>query len=432
MSSEADGDADLTGQALVARELRRHRERAGLSLNKLAQRVGYSRTYISTSEKPGADLISEEVVKRVDGELHAGGALVELRARADVERKSRRAPADAVPSHPGPAAPSRTDEPITDDVVDVLSRVQKLGRRVNPEIICHLQADLADMMVQYEKIDHVSLVPTLLKQRVWTESLLEEVGHPRQRQQLYEIAGATSGLLGYAAVGRGRFPLARAYCFESFELGDFAQDSNLQAWARGLQSFCEYYAQRYDDALKFAADGLNYAGSGPQSVRLAVNGVARAMGKLGDADGVRRAVENAYELMSLNDVPSGLPSSISLECYSAAQAASNAATAYLSLGESEKVQEYVSQAMPEIDISESPWSRSLVMIDLSSSLIRSREADLDRATGLIIDALSISDGRPIISVQQRTAEFVRDASDRWGKSTQIDALRDAMLALEGR
>jgi len=156
------------------------------------------------------------------------------------------------------------------------------------------------------------------------------------------------------------------------------------------------------------------------------------MGKLGDADGVRRAVENAYELMLLNDVPSGVPSSISLECYSAAQAASNAATAYLSLGESEKVQEYVSQAMPEIDVSESPWSRSLVMIDLSSSLIRSREADLDRATGLIIDALSISDGRPIISVQQRTAEFVRDASDRWGKSTQIDALRDAMLALEGR
>jgi len=52
VSSEPDGD--VTGQPLVARELRRFRERAGLSRNQLATRVGYSRTYISTGEKPGA------------------------------------------------------------------------------------------------------------------------------------------------------------------------------------------------------------------------------------------------------------------------------------------------------------------------------------------------------------------------------------------
>jgi transcriptional regulator with XRE-family HTH domain len=98
VSSEADSDGDVTGQALVARELRHHRERAGLNLSQLAKRVGYSRTYISTSEKPGADLVSEEVVRRIDQELDAGGELIELRARADADRKARRAPAaDVVP-----------------------------------------------------------------------------------------------------------------------------------------------------------------------------------------------------------------------------------------------------------------------------------------------------------------------------------------------
>lgn len=46
---------------------------------------------------------------------------------------------------------------------------------------------------------------------------------------------ATAGVLGYVAVGRGEFPLARAYCLEAFHLADFAH-ARLRAWARGLQS----------------------------------------------------------------------------------------------------------------------------------------------------------------------------------------------------
>jgi hypothetical protein len=65
---------------------------------------------------------------------------------------------------------------------------------------------------------------------------------------------------GYLAVGRSsKFQLARAYCAEAFTLGDFAQEPNLRAWARGLQSFCEYYAQDYGAALRFAEDGLVHA-----------------------------------------------------------------------------------------------------------------------------------------------------------------------------
>jgi transcriptional regulator with XRE-family HTH domain len=316
-----------------------------------------------------------------------------------------------------------------EDVTDVLKRVQKLySSTVHPDIICHLQENIRRTVTQYESLQHSIIVPALRKQRAWIESLLDECGHPVQRKQLSEVAGATSGILGYISVGSSDFALARAYCLEAFQLGDFAGNANLQAWARGLQSFCEYYAGRYDEALNLANDGLNYSQSGPQSVRLTINGKARAMGKLGDSKGVDRAVGEAYELMSLNDVPGGVPSSIAFECYSEAQTASNAATAYVSLAMPEKVQHYASLALPEISKSDSPWSRSLVMIDLAVSHVHAKDADLDHASTLVNDALAISAGRPVISVQQRTSEFVHDVISRWGNVPQARMIRDAALA----
>lgn len=313
-----------------------------------------------------------------------------------------------------------------EDAIDVLNRVRVLRRgTVDLDLIRHLQDNLRHAVVRYETLDHHVIAASLLKQRAWIDTLLVDCSHPKQRQQLFEIAGATAGVLGYIAVGRSEFPLARAYCLESFHLADFAEDAKLQAWARGLQSFCEYYAGRYEDALALAQDGLRYADSGPQSVRLTINGMARAMGKLGDVEGVHRAVGEAYELMSRNDVPGGVPSSISFDCYSAAQTASNAATAYVSLGISDKVRHYINIALPDINKSGSPWSRSLVMIDLACSLIRSRQADLDHATALVLDAQEVSAGRPIVSVRQRTGEFLQLVRDRYGQVPEIGAIHEA-------
>lgn len=432
----------------------------GLSLRATARRAGCSPGYLSNvihGRKP----LTPSVAARLDKALGTGDTFT--RYTLDTAADDGSQPGDVSPQHadgavsglegyqvpgePHPRnaerqvpdlgqindrSPSRTNQESAEDVVDVLGRIQKLSRAVNPEIIRHLQDDLQHTLAQYENLDHSSLAPALRKRRALIDAILDECSHLRQRQQLFEIAGATSGVLGYVAVGRGDFPLARAYCLEAFQLGDFAQDADLQAWARGLQSFCEYYAGRYDEALRLAEDGLKYTRSGPQSVRLTVNGVARALGRLGDAEGVHRAVDDAYDLMSRNDVPSGVPSSIAFECYSTAQTASNAATAYVSLGMPEKVQHYVGLALPDISKSDSPWSRSLVMIDLALSLIRSREADLDRAAGLVLDALGISAGRPVISVQQRTSEFVSDATGRWGNTRQVSAVVDVASAMKVR
>lgn len=52
-NNDAVGADVVNGQVLMARELRAHRERVGLSLTQLAARIGYSRTYVAACEKPG-------------------------------------------------------------------------------------------------------------------------------------------------------------------------------------------------------------------------------------------------------------------------------------------------------------------------------------------------------------------------------------------
>ena len=165
------------------------------------------------------------------------------------------------------------DRGESEDTSDVLGRMQKHHRAiVNPEIMRQVQDNLN--LSGYESLDHSSLVASLVKQRGWIESLLDECSHPAQRRRLFELAGITSGALGFAAIGQGDFLLGRAYCTEAFQLGDFADDDNIKAWARGMQSLCEYYADRRDYALALAEDGLNYVRSGPKGISLAVDGLA--------------------------------------------------------------------------------------------------------------------------------------------------------------
>ncbi|HEV3380648.1 MAG TPA: hypothetical protein VG142_06680 [Trebonia sp.] len=193
-----------------------------------------------------------------------------------------------------------------------------------------------------------------------------------------------------------------------------------RAWAEAALD----YAGRYSDALELARDGLRYAENGPQSVRLITNGAARALGKLGDTQGVHRAIGEADDLMMRNDVPGGIASSITLGCYSRTQAVSNAATAYVSLEMPDKVQHYIGLAIPETISCGSPWSQSLVKIDLASSFLWPRSLDLEHACTLAREALEVSAGRPVVSVHQRATAFVRAATAIQGNSPQIAEIRE--------
>ncbi|GAA5060853.1 helix-turn-helix domain-containing protein [Nocardia callitridis] len=439
-TTEPNGQAvDIADE--LAREIRRLRLAAGLSQRRLAAKIGYSRQYVSMTEWQDAALPSQEVTAALDTALHAQGALLAIRARAKGIRQAKHEPPrEQGSSFVPPVAEhahfvtepteSRENGNAPEGLADVLGRIHKWSRSVHPGVVEHLRVNTLRTIEQYETLDSASLVDGLVRQRMWIDDLLQESAPERQRRQLFDVAAQTSGLLGFITVGIGDFPLGRAYCAESFQLSGVIDDANLQAWARGLQSFCEYYSGRYDEALNYALDGLSYAGDGSQRVRLLVNGVARAYGKLGDSNGVRLAVDDAYEALSKGAVPQGVPSSISLDCYSVAQVAGNAATAYVSLSMPDKAEEYARSALLEMNSSNSPWGRSLVTVDLARSHIQSKQPDVEYASSLMIDALGSSSGKAMIPLRHRAAEFVQDATDRWGKLPRLREVREALDCLE--
>lgn len=314
-----------------------------------------------------------------------------------------------------------TDQPSespTEEVSDVLERVRSLTRVGTDELIC-FELGVADLVDRYESSGPVKLAPLLSGQRRRLESAIDECRAPRQRQRLFRVAGQVSGLLAYMAVNRGRYPLARAYCLEATHLGGFAEDRDLLAWVKGTESFCEYYAGDYRRSFELAREGLDLAGDGPQRVRLLINGEARALGKLGDLDGVHAAVARAYDAVDEEPEIPGVSPCISFGGYSRARLASNAVTAYVDLGRPDGVAVHAAQALDEFDSSESSWSQSLIRLDLANSMAMAHNGDPAEASSLITAALGISAGNPIASVVQRSRSFVR-ATARWRGIPAVD------------
>ncbi|MGB3437624.1 MAG: transcriptional regulator [Actinophytocola sp.] len=79
-------DQPASAAELLAHEIRRLRNAAGLSQPQLAEAVGYTRQYVSLAERAGKNLPSRDLVSALDKALQAGGALLKLREQAKVDQ----------------------------------------------------------------------------------------------------------------------------------------------------------------------------------------------------------------------------------------------------------------------------------------------------------------------------------------------------------
>ncbi len=332
----------------------------------------------------------------------------------------------STPQAEAPRAQSTATSGEVESVLDVTARMGWLGS-VNAEdsTLELLHAAVEDIIARYGAVGPSCLVPEVVRLRRHVQELLQGHQHPRQRLKLYALAGRLSALLGYMAVNQARFMLARAYSAEAFALASAAGDEDLQAWVRGTESLSAYYQKRYTDALELARDGQRHARGGPQMVRLAVNGEARALGRLGDRHGVDKAVARAYAGVSRLPSREGMSPCLSFGPYSEARVAANAATAYLSLGATSRVLDYAARIESTVEESHVDWDRSLVRLDVATALIREQTPDVEHAVDVALTALQASAGNPIESIRQRAGEFVTQAR-RWQARPAMRELTEAL------
>ncbi|MDX3388338.1 hypothetical protein PV682_43935 [Streptomyces niveiscabiei] len=251
-----------------------------------------------------------------------------------------------------------------------------------------------------------------------THTLLDGHQPPATRRELFRLAARASGLLGYMAVNTGDFALAEAYGTEARDLSREIGDLDTELWARGTLSFGLYYAGRYGEADACAAAAVERAPRHVQSIRLLVNGRARALGKTGDRRAVEQVIGQALRLSDLHEVPAGLTPCISFEPYERARTLANAVTSHVALRNTAQVLRAAGQIDDLVEHSASVWSRSLGRLDVATALLQQRVPEVDHAMTLGLEALRFCADTPISSVYQRSRDLRKQAAP-WRDRPQV-------------
>lgn len=320
--------------------------------------------------------------------------------------ESQRARFEAALSGGGSPVHKAVDLDPFENPADIARRVQAVTEMdADSDAVAIFSLAVDDVVDRYELEGPRRLAPGVIASRQQVDAMLQRRRNPTQLRQLYAIAGRLSGALGYMAVNRGRFAHAKMYCREAFAIGQLLDDSDLQAWVRGTESFCAYYQGDYAAAVRLAHQGLDLAGNGPQAIRLYSNGLARALGKVGDTGGVEAAIDAASEVARRFDTGPGLTPALDFTPYGEARLMANAATAFLAAGDYRRALHFGQEVQDRVDDSDSVWSRSLVRLDMAAALLSEENLDVEQAVQLGIEALTASRDRPIRSVWQRANDL---------------------------
>ncbi|MCP3771546.1 MULTISPECIES: tetratricopeptide repeat protein [unclassified Streptomyces] len=308
------------------------------------------------------------------------------------------------------SAPPREDD---ENPLDIVTRARQLtASNADDATLVFLDSSLKGVASRYEQDGPYVLRPQARQVRQLAHTLLDGRQPPRARRELFRLAARASGLLGYMAVNTGDFALSEAYCTEARDLSREIGDLDTDLWACGTLSFSLYYAGRYDEADACAAAAVERAPRHAQSIRLLANGRARALGKTGDRRAVEQAVGQALRLSDLHEVPVGLTSCISFEPYGQARTLANAVTSHVALRNTAQVLRDAEHIDDLVEHSASSWSRSLVRLDVATTLLQQRGGDVDHAMTLGREALRLCGDTPINSVYQRSRDL-REQAEPW-------------------
>jgi hypothetical protein len=312
-----------------------------------------------------------------------------------------------------------------DELAQATERIRRLrASNVDDETIVRLDHVIERYAQAYEDTGATSLYRSVLRERGSVDELLRGHQSASQRAALFVVAGKLSVLLAHLAFDLGHESLAETYAVEAWTLAELAGQRDLVAHVRGTQSFMAYYRQEYQEALLLARDGAQYARSRPAAIRVAVQ-EARALARLGDGCGVDRAVERAFDLRSGLDEPDTSTPFLSFAPYDTSRIAGNAATAYLSLGQADKVGHYTGMALPVLEAADAQAGLALTKLDAAASFLLDGAEEPDRAAATVSDAIRAGDGLPSAVIAKRIREFLQMAG-RWSRLPAIADVREEL------
>lgn len=386
------------------------RLRGTLSLRELARRAYLDPGHLSKIEN-GGRLPTPAVAEALDKALDAGGTLVTLALSTREQTRLGR--------YPLSAEVSLRSGLYGDDAVSIGGLP---ASNVTEMTLTYLEVATSAAISDSERMAPRELYPQVIALHHQVQYLLHGTQHPPQRARLYAVGVYLSGLLGTLALDTGRWRPARVYAQTAYDLAVFADEPDLQSWARATQSLIAYYTGDYVRALDLARDGQRLARRGIHSVRLTVNGEARALARLHDRAGVDEAVQRTFELLETFPQADGVSASLTTGVYCPARAAANAATAYLLLAEPTRVDDHVQRAITAFDEKGLRGPQALSRLDLATALLMPG-GDLERACAVARQAMTVTGSDAFASVTLRAHEFLALAQP-WHRQPAVREIHD--------
>ncbi|MEU5002058.1 helix-turn-helix transcriptional regulator [Streptomyces sp. NPDC021622] len=395
------------------------RQAASLRQEDMSVITGLSQSFLSTLESGTRRLVNIDKIINVLERLGVPAHVAPVPVPGSAARHQLQAP--------GPQ-PTLIPAPTWESPLDIAKRLNATtASNTDPATVAILEQGVVDLVDRYEAEGPQRLASEAIDLRNFIQDRLDGRQPPRQREALFRLAAQASGLLGYMAVNAGREALADAYCAEAEELAKEIADHELIMWTHGTRSLNAYYAGHYDQAARWAATGIAIDPAHPQAIRLQSNGLARALGKLGDRAGAERAIAAAEDLSCQHSVSAGLTSCISFEPYGTARTLANAATVHVPLANAPRVIAYADQIDELIEQSDSAWSQALVRLDVATALLAGPRRDVEHAMVLGRQVLEAGGGPPIRSVVQRAGELHAQANE-WKNLPVVREYADALLS----
>lgn len=265
---------------MFAQVLKRLLAERGWSQNDLARRGNYNKGYVSKLVN-GKQRPSEDLAHKLDSLLSARGELIGA-AHLDIA-----AARDTRPSYTS----------------ELLQRIQ--ASDTSPVALESLQATVVDLCCQYAQRDALEL---RREGHDWLREIARLLKQPvgiRQHRELLVNAGWLALLIGCIEYDLGMRASAEATRITAQQLGAEAEASEIIGWTHEMAAWFALTQGRFDDVLRSSSQGLTVASNHRVAVQLAGQR-AKALGRMGDLQGVRDALDTGQALLNKLALPDRL------------------------------------------------------------------------------------------------------------------------------
>lgn len=415
-------------------EIRRLRDKAGLSQSQLAVQSGYSKQYISRAENPQRGLPSAELVRALDNALDARGDLIALRAMAKDEQQARRsqhqhAVVDRVNS--SAATLVSQDDSTPRGVVDV-NRKQFLGglmatvaapafvisgisrARVSETDVTRYKADLARL---YALDDHYGASGEVYGLTVRSmRHLLRTLEHvsytPSVGDELRSVAGQLMEHAGWLAFDAGQPHDARYWWLEALHAARMAADVDTEVVVLASMSLAASRDGRGREAVDLACAASRVAAPRLTPRLRSILAAREALGhaRAGNRTDATKALGHAHAELEhgrCDDDPTWL------DFWGASDLAAHVTQTVSYLGELPAAERSARDALATVDPSSHPRNHALYQARYAAALVSRRKVDeaLPVLTSAAVAAADLNSHRLTSDVETILGDLVNSHSD---------------------